>query len=88
MQPAADSGHAASHTNAAGIARRSLNPHKSRRTLQALGDSAIPDEPSHAEDWQTAIEGLRLAREASNQASTAVQLIGEPSNFSFKLFAL
>ena len=46
------------------------------RTLKGLGDINIPDEPSHAEDWVTAIEGLRLAREASHQASTAAQLIG------------
>ena len=50
---------------------------KLHRKLQALGDSSIPDEPSYAEDWETAIEGLRLAREASNQASIAAQLIGK-----------
>lgn len=55
-----------------------------RRNLQALGDSNIPDEPSHAEDWQMAIEGLRLAREASNQASTAAQLIGKQALLGVK----
>ncbi|KAK9855152.1 hypothetical protein WJX84_004622 [Apatococcus fuscideae] len=47
-----------------------------RRALQALGDSDIPDEPSHAEDWEVAVKALSLARQAAGQAAKAAQLIG------------
>lgn len=48
-----------------------------RRALQALGDSDIPDEPSHAEDWEVAVKALSLARQAAGQAAKAAQLIGQ-----------